>query len=845
MTTTIRQMTIMALRYLSGRKLRTVLTTLAIVFGVALIFAINITLPGAIATFTRSLSSLTGADLTITNVTGASFTPEDTLAIVEGVDGVRAASGVLRRAFTLPSVGNELGNATSVEMIGIDPATIQSVRQITISEGRFLEADDTNAVVMPAGIAEIAPQIGVGTTFPLISAAGLRLYNVVGLSAEQGNLSVPPLYMTLADVQAAFGQPGQINTIEIALDPSADRAAVGSAVIAALGDNFVVEGATSGGEAFAAVQASLLVLNLMGVLALFLGAFLIFNTFRTIVIERRRDLGMLRAIGATRRQITTMIVIESLLQGVIGTLIGLLLGYLMAQGVIAGMRAIYTNYFSGVSLNIQVDAGSILSAVVLGLLTALIAGYLPARSAGRISPLEALRPSPTAMVNNVHRRSLIVGVVLMVLALAMLFAGGQTAVGGAIVFLVGLVVAAPGLIIPVARLFSPLLTLWFAREGDLARGNLQRQPGRAAITASTLMIGLAVLILMAALVLSLGVLVNTLADRNFASDVFITPPSIGVYSNVLGADASLEDRLRDLPEVSAVGSLRYAASTINGTRLEVLGIDPQTYPEVADLEFSAGTSDEAFSELGEGRTAIVSGLAASTLNLQMNSDFTLQTANGPQTYHIVGIGQDILTFKLATIFISQDNMAADFNKTEDVLLMLNFQPGVEQEAGLASVNTVMADYPQFTAHLTGQYRQTLVETTNAAFVILYGLAGLILIPAVLGLLNTLTINTLERTREIGIVRAVGGSQKQARRMVTAEALLLGIFGSALGVIAGVVMSYGFVGAFATFGWEVPFIFPVAGVIAAIIVGVLLALFAGILPARTAARLDIIRALQYE
>jgi putative ABC transport system permease protein len=841
----IRQMTIMALRYLSGRKLRTVLTTLAIVFGVALIFAINITLPGAIAAFTQSFSSISGADLAVTNVTGSSFTPEDTLSKVADVQGVEAVTGVLRRTFNLPTIGNQLGSATSVEMIGVDPATIQAVRQFTISEGRFLQPDDAGAVIMPAGIAEIAQQIGVGTTFPLISAAGLRLYNVVGLSAEQGNLSVPPLYLNLPDVQAAFGQPGQINTIEIALEPGADRAAVSSAVLAALGDSFVIEGGSSGGDAFAAVQASLLVLNLMGVLALFLGAFLIFNTFRTIIIERRRDLGMLRAIGATRRQVTTMIVIESLLQGIIGTLLGLLLGYLMAQGMISGITGIYRNFFTGVTLQVTVDAGAVMSAVVLGMLTAVIAGYWPARSAGRISPLEALRPTTPANVNRAARSSLIVGVVLMILAILMLFAGGQIAVGGAVVFLVGLLVAAPGLIVPMARLFSPLLTLWFAREGDLARGNIQRQPGRAAITASTLMIGLAVLILMASLVLSLEVLINTLADRNFASDVFITPPSIAVYTNVLGADASLEDQLRALPEVEEVGSLRYASSSIDGTRLEVLGIEPESYQQVADLEFSAGNSDESFTALQEGRNAVITGLAASTLNLEMGGDVTLQTAYGPQTYHIVGIGQDIMTFKLATIFISQANMAADFNKTEDVLLMLNFRPGVDPNVGLASVQTVLGDYPQFTAHLTGQYRQTLVETTNAAFVVFYGLAGLILIPAALGLLNTLTINTLERTREIGIVRAVGGSRKQVRRIVTGEALLLGIFGSSLGVIAGVAMSYGFIGAFATFGWEVPFIFPVAGIIAAIVVGVMLALFASILPARSAARYEIIRALQYE
>ena len=127
----------------------------------------------------------------------------------------------------------------------------------------------------------------------------------------------------------------------------------------------------------------------------------------------------------------------------------------------------------------------------------------------------------------------------------------------------------------------------------------------------------------------------------------------------------------------------------------------------------------------------------------------------------------------------------------------------------------------------------------------YILAALIIIPAAMGLLNTLTINILERTREIGVVRAVGGSQKQVRRMVTAEALLLGIFGSAMGVLTGVAISYGFIGAFGAIGWTMPFAFPLMGIIAAVVVGVLLALFASILPARSASKLDIIRALQYE
>jgi putative ABC transport system permease protein len=840
-------MTLMGLRYLNGRRLRTVLTTLAIVFGVALIFAINLLLPSAVEAFNQTMTTITGADLSITSASGESFAPEAILERITSIQHVQAASGILHRQFSLPTLSSSdsLGSMTQLQLIGVDPATIQNVHPFVTSEGRFLEAGDTGKALLPAGIAELAPQLGVGTTFPLITAGGLKLYTVVGLLAEQGDLSAPQIYVTLADAQAAFNQPGLINTVEVSVEAGADRAAVAAEIQQALGDNYTLNSANNSSDTIAAMQIGFAMFDLLGLLALFLGAFLIFNTFRTIVVERRHDLAMLRAVGATRRQITLMIVIESLIQGVVGTAIGLLVGFLIALVGVNLMGNIWATYLNRGTLELQLNAPAILGAVALGLATALVAGYLPARSAGKVAPLEGLRPASAASVNRAARWSLIAGVVCMMLAVLLLLSGSKGAVGGALLFLIGMVIAAPGLVLPLARLFSPLLTLWFAREGDLARGNLVRQPGRAAITGSTLMIGLATLILMAALVSSFGSLITSLADVNFSSDLLLVPQSIAVYDNVVGADENLSARLRDLSEVETVGSLRYAAATAGGQSLQVLGIDPNEYRQVASFDFSQGQPDEAFAALGSGRNAIFTSLAFSGLGLSLGSDFVLQTAEGPQTYHIAGVANDLFTFKVAAIFISQANMAADFHKTEDILLMINLIPGADETAALADVQNILTDYPQFTARLTGEYREEIVSISTSAMSLFYAIALLILIPAAMGMLNTLTINILERTREIGVVRAVGGSRVQVRRMVTGEALLLGIFGAAMGVLAGVAMSYGFIAAFSTFGWEMPYFFPVIGIIAAVVVGVLLALFASILPARSAAKLDIIRALQYE
>lgn len=846
-TSTLWQMTLMAFQYLRGRKLRTALTTLAIVFGVALIFAINITLPSALDAFRRSVTGASGAvDVTIGSLSGNGFAPTDILEKVAAVEGVQAVTGSLRRQITIPTMlGGDLGDSTQLDLQGVDPESASQVRPYLISEGRFLEPGDTGKAVIPAALAKLSNGLEIGDTFPLITAKGLKVFTIVGYLAESMNPNAPNVIIPLRDAQGALQQPGLVNQIDVAFEPGANREQVIADIQNAVGAGFAVNADNDQTDILGALQVGFGIFNLMGALALFLGAFLIFNTFRAVILERRHDLAMLRAIGATRAQITQMIVIESLVQGAVGTLIGMILGYTIAFTLSLGADEYISRYMPSIHFTPQLNGGVILGTAAIGILTALVAGYFPARTASRISPLEALRPSPLADVKRTARWGLLIGGVVMVIAAILLVSSQGTAPGGAVLFLVGMLLAAPGLVIPLARLFSPLLSLWFAREGDLAQGNLTREPGRAAITASTLMIGLASLIMIFALVSSMGKFVTDLTNRTFASDIAILPPSIAVYQNVVGADESLAESIRALPDVATVGGLRYGSTQSNGQAMEVLGIDPQTYLEFSSITFAEGDPTVAYAALSAGRGALITSITASTLGVKVGDTLPLETPTGQHPYQVVGIANDILTFKLNAIYISQTNLAADFNKSEDVLLMVNVKPGADKNAVLTQVNQLLEGYPQFTASLSGEYRETLIQTTNAAFYAFYVIGIMILIPAALGVLNTLTINILERRREIGMVRAVGGSKRQIQRIVTAEALLLGLFGAACGVLAGVAMSYGFITAFDTIGWQMPYFFPTIGIIAAIIIGVLITLFASILPARNAAKLDIIRALQFE
>ena len=833
-TSTWWQMTRMAWQYLKGRKLRTALTTLAIVIGVALIFAINLFMPNILALLKQSLEAETEAvDLSIVDRTGEAFAPAPLAEILLGIDGVDAVSGVLRRRIILPKDNNPLGDVSQFELIGVDLATLSAVRTYDLREGRMIEGD---------GEAVVTEEIGQrGETISVTTANGLTSYTIVGiLNADPVTEQV---IMTLSDAQAALNLAGQVNLLQVGFRAEADRDVVTSEVKQALGDKYLYN-ATAEGE-YSAAQIGTVMLNLFGMIALFMGGFLIFNTFRTIVIERRHDLAMLRAIGATRRQIMQLILIESVLQGVLGTILGLAVGYLLTRVATDYFNQVLMQFMPVVDFEISLRPAAFAIAIGMGIFSTLVAGYWPAHRAGRTSPLEALRPVTARDLQKANRWSLIVGVGVMAVAVLLLIGSDRSAAFGAILFLIGAVIAGPGLVVPAARLFNPLLTLWFAREGDLARGNLIRQPGRAAITASTLMIGLATFIMVAALVTGMVNFTDDLVESNFASDVILMPPGIGTYSSLVGAGESLGNRLRDLPDVELVADLRYATSMKGDRRLDIFGIDPKTHSQVAPFIFVKGDPDKVYAELGSGRTMIMNSFLASTLGLEVGDEFTLPTVEGDQKYRLVGVGNDLLNVKLNSIFISHDNLETDFHKTEAIMLMILLKPGADQAAVQAQIEDVARDYPQFTVESTQELGSEIATAAKGSMFSFYIIAFLILIPAALGLLNTLTINILERTREIGIVRAVGGSRKQVRRMVMAEALLLGLFGAAVGVLVGVAMSYGFTLAFTMIGWKVPYAFPVMGIIAAIIIAILLGLFSSILPARNAARLDIIRALQYE
>lgn len=845
----------LAWRYLNGRRLRTFLTTLAVVFGVLIIFGMNIVLPTMLASFQANMMAAAGVvDASITHRSGGGFPPQAADGL-DDIEGVRAVAVSLNRTVNLPADFVDGDPAlpdriSVVSLIGIEPESARGLRVYLVQEGgRFLESEDTTAAVISQSLAD-AYRVGLGDTIALPSVSGIVELTVVGILPPRTAPGNEEVLVTLPQVQVMTGQEGQITTIDVALHPAdeAERAAILARIEAAVGEDYTIGSLPPGSEMFASIQMGQIAMNMFGVLALFMGGFIIFNTFRTVVAERRRDIGMLRAIGANRRTITAVILIEGLIQGVIGSGLGLVFGYLMGAGVVL-VAETPMNAFLNIDMGSPVVSPTlVVTSVLLGIGVTILAGLLPAMNASRVTPMDALRPT-VAEVEYKRRAGMgsIAGILLVALAVAALLSGNSALIAlGSILFLVGLILVAPLLLRPIAFVFGKLTALLYARQGigDLAQGNLTRQPSRVVITASATMIGIAIIVALGGMTSSLTGMMDSLVRKGLGSDFLFIPPSIAVWSGDMGAGPDFTERLQAIEGVGDISTLRFAASAIDGQPISLLGINPVTYPRVSALDFLDG-DESAYVALAESRAMIVNGSFLMTFpGIQIGDSVELATPAGYQTYTIVAVGSDLLNAKVVTAYISQANLAADFGRTDDVFIQLNLQPGARLEIVEPLIKNVAANYPQFTTLNGKVYIDQMLDLLKFVFVGMYFLLAFLAFPSLIAMVNTLAISVIERTREIGMLRAVGATRKQVRRMVVAEALLLAAVGTAFGILAGMYLGYVIVAAMGTM-FPIEYAFPLGGILGGLAIGLIFGALAAIIPARQAARLQVVEALRYE
>jgi putative ABC transport system permease protein len=820
----------------------------------------GILLPTFTDAFNKSMLAASGqTDVMITHKTGETFSAT-TLNKIKTLEGIAVIGGSLERTINLPpDFFGKNSTVSALLLVGVDPNVAPSLHDYQITQGRFLKQGDGNVAVISE---KLANDIGVtlNGTMKLPTTQGVVKLTIVGLTPGRALAGNEQVLITLTQAQKLFDASGRINVIEANLTTKdkAQSDAIVNNIKAQLGNTYTLGGLTSGSEFATAMQAAGVIFNMLGIFALAMGGFIIFNTFRTIVAERRHDIGMLRAIGANRSTIVGLVLTEGLVQGVIGTAIGIGLGYLLGLGITAGMNP-FIKQLMNIELAPVVDPSVFVVSIALGVGVTLFAGLLPALSASRVTPMEALRPSLGETMQRISRIGTIVGAVMILLAVVGLLSGNFELVAlGGIFVLVGLVLVAPALVKPIANVFGMLLALIFAREGtgELAQGNLTRQPSRAAITASATMIGLAIVVGAGGMLFSMVGLAEGMFNRSLGSDYLLIPPSVAIWKGDVGASETLKGKLSSIPGVSAVNSLRYAQSSVQSASLKtgtgetdvsVLGIDPVQYAKMSAMDFMQGNAQDAFTALASNeRNVIVNGILATPLNLKVGDIIPLATPTGQQNYRIVAIGSDVLSIKINTAYISQANMKLDFNKSEDVLYQINLAPGANVATAEQWLNQIVADYPQFRLVSGHAYLAEFMVQYQSIIAIFYVLLAVLAFPSLIAILNTLAIGVIERRREIGMLRAIGATRGQVWKTIVAEALLLSAMGTAFGILAGLYLSYVFVQGLSAGGFlKMAYTFPLNGVLAAIAAGLIFGVIAALFPARQAAQMEIIEALRYE
>ena len=604
-------------------------------------------------------------------------------------------------------------------------------------------------------------------------------------------------------------------------------------VVARTGDEYVKTNQDSLEEIMGFLQTFLLVFA--GV-SLVVGVFMIINTFSILVAQRSRELALLRTLGASRRQVTVSVILEALVVGVVGSTIGLGVGYLLARGLawIFGLIGIDLSRAA-----FPVEWPTVFWSYVVGIVVTVVAAYLPARRASAIAPIQALRDD-IALPETALRRRLFVGAGLVVLGLVSLVAGfagegttGLSLIGlGMLLVLIGVALLSPIAARPVIGLFQAPYQGLFGTVGRLATQNSIRNPRRTAATASALMVGLALVAMMSILGQSASASTDAAVKSNLTSQFIV--------SNVVGQAFATDvaDQIREVDGVESVASFRSAPAKLDGSSVFAGAIDPEDFASALSLPFAAGSLASL-----ESGTVVLGESVAKRLDLKVGDEVTMEMQGGDvplKVSAVFGASSGVPAEVLVTFDTFQKGALAPL----DSMVFVSKAPGADTDAVRGAIEDITKDLPTVTVKDPEGYADEQKEQIQIFLYLIYGLLGLSVVIAILGVVNTLGLSVIERTREIGLIRAIGTSRRQLRTMIRLESVVVAVFGALLGIALGIAFGMGLIYALRDQGLtelSIPWLLLAIFVLAAGLVGVL----AAAVPARRAAKLDILRAIATE
>jgi len=849
-----------ALKGLLGRKLRASLTAIAIVLGVAMVsgtYILTDTIKSAFSTvFTRAYAH---ADAVITgksaigngngnNATAPPSLSGSLLARVRALPQVSLASGAISDEAGLVGHNGKViarGGAPGLAF-SYTPAG-QHFSPLSLSSGNWPTAP--NDIDIDAETAS-KQHFSVGQEIGVVARGPEQRFRIVGTVKFGGVSSLGGATLaivTLPTAQRIFNKPDQFDEIDVAAAKGVSPQQLVRAVRPLLPPNSQVR--TGQAQAQEATKDTSGFLNIFqdfllafGGVALFVGSFVIANTLSITIAQRTRELATLRTLGATRRQVLSSVMVEALVIGALASVAGLFLGLALAKG----LNSLLVSF--GIDLpqtSTVFKTRTVVVSLLVGIVITLLAALRPALRSTRVPPIAAVREGALLPPSRFARfgQPAAIGTVVAAVVLMMvgLFVSGLTTgerllgVGlGAVALFLGVAMLAPRLVPPLARVLGWPASRFGGASGKLARGNATRNPARTASTASALMIGLT-------LVTLVGVLAAGLKTRfqNGVNQAFVANYAVTATDNFTPISVASEDALHRAPGVLAVSGVRAGDGKAFGSRINVTGVAPNV-SQVIFMKWQAG-SQQTPAELGVNG-AFVSNAYASAQHLRIGSRLSVQTPNGT-ILHLTLRGISLPpkgASPYGDVTISQALFDRVYQNPQNLFVLVNVTGGVTA-ANTHLLNSALSGFPDAKLQTKAQFTKNQLQGLTTLLNLLYVLLSLSIVISLFGIVNTLVLTVFERTRELGMLRAVGMSRRQVRRMIRHESVITALLGAVFGIPLGVLLAL-MVGVAIKYA---VFTVPVGTLIVFVIAAIIAGLVAAILPARRAGRLNVLQALQYE
>lgn len=860
---------ILALRNMRVRWVRTALTCLGIVLGVAVILAIAVTNESTLRSIRGVFDEASGqANLVVLPSAGGGegFDPA-ALTRVTGTAGVAVAAPAVQAStllardaqnWTIAFGISGQSSGSTLQLLGVDPALDQQVRQYTLTSGRWL-AGEAYEAVLGATYAE-EKGLGLGDDLVILIPGGQEQLRIVGLVARDGagllndgQVAFAPLTV----VQDLFGRGENLDEVAVVATPEVANApaaleALKGQLADRLGRGYEVAYPAARGQLVTQMLSTYQQgLSFFSVIALFVGAFLIYNAFSMTILERTRELGLLRALGMTRGQVLTLVLTEAGVLAIFGSLLGVGFGLVLARGLIALLGAVVSTEITALS----VPAGGLAQSLVVGGLVTLGSALAPALQGARTSPLEALRVKAEAG----GRPRLLgtwVGLALIFIAWAMLyqlpwrpevgFAAGSFAI---LLLMLGATLLVPRVVGVAEWLARPLARLVFGNEGMLGAGNVRRATGRTALTVAALLVGIAMVIATNSLAGAFTHDITAWVETALGGDLYVRAP--------MPMREQFGRQLAAVPGVAGVTKIRYftvkvAPSAIPPDSLAeadliFAALDPATYRSVGEFQFAANQGDpEAnWARFAQGDALFISTVVADRFGVAQGDTLRLITRRGEHDFYVAAVAVDF-TGQGFIVSGHWNDMRRWFGQSGVDRFTLAVAPGYTTAQVRAEIEDRYQASRNVSVETTDEFKAKILTLATESFR-LFDVLGLIgVVVAALGVVNTLMMNVLERQREIGSLRSLGLTRWQTTKMVLAEAATLGVIGGVFGLGFGYILSQIFVTALnAMSGYDLEYLFTPNPFLAGAAIALVVSQIAALYPAWKAAGVNIVAAVKHE